>query len=73
MNTKYNFLRDFFKLKVSGKFKALVEMYRDGISIGLIKSLNDNSRELERLGRELYGPSFKKRARYKLSDWFLDA
>ena len=47
-------------------------MFRDGVSIGLLKSLNDNSRELEKLGQKMYGPSFK-RARYKLSDWFLDA
>ena len=72
MNTKNNFLRDLLKLKFSGKFKTLVGMFRDGVSIGLLKSLNDNSRELEKLGQKMYGPSFK-RARYKLSDWFLDA
>ena len=67
-----SFLKDLFRLKSSGKFKALIEMFRDGVSIDLLKSLNDTSRELERMGKKMHGPSFK-RSRYKLSDFFTDA
>ena len=47
-----NFLQDLFKLKKSGKFKALKRMVKDKNAIRALKDLNDAAEQLEKIGKK---------------------
>jgi hypothetical protein len=64
------FLQDLFKLKRTGKFKALMRMSKDKNSIRALKDLNDATARLEKLERTKFGNNTKLH-RYKLIDFFI--
>ena len=64
------FLKDFFTLWKTGKFRALQRATKDRKVMKALKDLNDAAAVLDKLGQERYGKRYK-RNRYKLSDFFL--
>ena len=70
MNNIISINQDLFRLWLNGHLTAYRIMSRNQQSINAIKALNDNSKELERLGQNRYGPEYK-RQQYKLIDFFL--
>ena len=70
MNNIISINQDLFRLWLNGHLTAFRIMSRNQQSINAIKALNDNSKELERLGQNRYGPEYK-RQKYKLIDFFL--
>ena len=70
MNNIISINQDLFRLWLNGHLTAFRIMSRNQQSINAIKALNDNSKELERLGQNRYGPEYKSQ-QYKLIDFFL--
>ena len=61
---------NFYEVLFSGNFIAYILTACNPLAINSLKDLNDSARELERLGRDRYGPSYKLH-RYHLIDFFI--
>jgi len=64
------FLGDLFKLKKSGKLRALKRMSKDKNAQRALKDLNDAAEKLEKIGKKKFGSHYKAN-RYKLIDFFI--
>jgi len=63
-------LKDRRALKRSGNYLAYKMMSRDPTALRALRDLNESAEKLEKIGREKFGPSYK-RQRYSLIDFFI--
>ena len=62
--------KDFLELRRSGHYLAYKMMSRDPAALRALRDLNESAEKLEKIGREKFGPSYK-RNRYSLIDFFI--
>jgi len=72
MNMKkiINRVRSFFALIFSGQLIAFIMLAVNPLSMRAMKDLNDSAHELEKCGKEYWGPDYKV-PRYNLMDFFV--
>jgi len=70
MKKLISMLKDRRALKRSGNYLAYKMMSRDPTALRALRDLNESAEKLEKIGREKFGPSYK-RQRYSLIDFFI--
>jgi len=65
-----NRVRVFFALIFSGQLIAFIMLAVNPLSLRAMKDLNDSAHELEKCGKEYWGPDYKV-PRYNLIDFFV--
>ena len=70
MKKLFSIFKDRQALKRSGNYLAYKLMSRDPAALIALRDLNEAAEELEKIGKERYGPSYK-RSRYYLIDFFI--
>ena len=65
-----NRVRSFFALIFSGQLIAFIMLAVNPLSLRAMKDLNDSAHELEKCGKEYWGPDYKV-PRYNLMDFFV--
>ncbi len=70
MKKLISMLKDRRALKRSGNYLAYKMMSRDPTALRALRDLNESAEKLEKIGREKFGPSYK-RNRYSLIDFFI--
>ena len=70
MKKLFSIFKDRQALKRSGNYLAYKLMSRDPAALRALRDLNESAEKLEKIGRERYGPSYK-RHRYSLIDFFI--
>ena len=65
-----NRVRVFFALIFSGQLIAFIMLAVNPLSLRAMKDLNDSAHELEKCGKEYWGPDYKV-PRYNLMDFFV--
>ena len=65
-----NRVRSFFALIFSGQLIAFIMLAVNPLSMRAMKDLNDSAHELEKCGKEYWGPDYKV-PRYNLMDFFV--
>lgn len=67
---KIPFIRNFMALKKLGVWKAFLRMANDKMATQAIRDLNDAADELEKKGKDYWGPDYTV-PRYNLLDFFI--
>ena len=70
MRKLFSIFKDRQALKRSGNYLAYKLMSRDPAALSALRDLNEAAEELEKMGKEKFGPSYK-RQRYSLIDFFI--
>ena len=70
MKKLFSIFKDRQALKRSGNYLAYKLMSRDPAARRALRDLNESAEKLEKIGREKFGPSYK-RQRYSLIDFFI--
>jgi len=70
MKKLFSIFKDRQALKRSGNYLAYKLMSIDPAALIALRDLNEAAEELEKIGREKFGPSYK-RQRYSLIDFFI--
>jgi hypothetical protein len=70
MKKLISMLKDRRALKRSGNYLAYKMMSRDPTALRALRDLNESAEKLEKMGKEKFGPSYK-RQRYSLIDFFI--
>ena len=70
MKKLFSIFKDRQALKRSGNYLAYKLMSRDPAALSALRDLNEAAEELEKIGKEKFGPSYK-RHRYSLIDFFI--
>ena len=70
MKKLISMLKDRRALKRSGNYLAYKMMSRDPTALRALRDLNESAEKLEKIGKEKFGPSYK-RQRYSLIDFFI--